>query len=287
MLVENGHELFGLRSLAESAFQNAVLRSDLAGVYWRIAPRIHRARRYRLSGYVDPPTDPFALYYVDPDRIERFSGREFPPWTDRWERFGAIEGGEWDRRDFPPVRSSYRGPDPSLYLAERFTRTPLYGALHDHFVDGVPWTDLPLIIELIRRARRSSGPVWQDCSTPEEIRAYCRRLDRLHRSMRENGCLPIRELNARRAEPSGFRQVMEHEILVDIGRDGEPLFVSGRHRLSIARILGLERVPVGIVVRHREWDGRSDPAASDRPVSVGRRRPTRPQGIGNPLDVPW
>jgi ParB-like chromosome segregation protein Spo0J len=54
---------------------------------------------------------------------------------------------------------------------------------------------------------------------------------------------------------------MSNEILVDVGRDGTPLFVSGRHRLSLAKLLGLDTVPVA--VRHPDClrsdgpDGRS------------------------------
>lgn len=50
-----------------------------------------------------------------------------------------------------------------------------------------------------------------------------------------------------------FREVMENEILVDVTRTGEPVFVTGRHRLSIAKILNLDRIPVAVVVRHPNW----------------------------------
>lgn len=50
---------------------------------------------------------------------------------------------------------------------------------------------------------------------------------------------------------------MINEILVDVGRDGELLLVDGRHRLSIAKILGLDEIPVVKHVRHEQWVARS------------------------------
>lgn len=40
---------------------------------------------------------------------------------------------------------------------------------------------------------------------------------------------------------------------MDISRDGEFLFVDSTHRLSAAKLLGLDTVPVTVLVRHEEW----------------------------------
>lgn len=49
--------------------------------------------------------------------------------------------------------------------------------------------------------------------------------------------------------------ITEHldNIMVDIGRDGQFLFVDGKHRLSIAKILDIDKIPANILVRHKEW----------------------------------
>lgn len=276
-----------VRSAGPPAFRATVMETRLSRAYWRVAPSFHRRRRQRSAGYVDSPTDPFELVHLDPDRITRFTGREFPVWTDRWRKFGAVVDGDWDERALPPVSDSYRGPDPELYLAHRFVETPLHRALRKHFVDDVPWEAIPLVKGLMRNARQTEASVWQNCSTTGEIREYCRELDRLYDSMREDGCLPMREVNAREERNMTFRAVMENEILVDVARDGEPLFVSGRHRLSIAKILGLDRVPVAVAVRHPEWVDRHDrlqySAAPRRTAAPSDRKPI----VGEPIDVPW
>lgn len=268
-----------VRSHAGPVFRRTVLDTPLSGAYWRVAPAVHRRRRHRSSGYVDPPIDPFERVLVDPDRIERITGREYPVWTDLWADFGAVRGGDWDVRERPPVSSSYDGPDPSLYLADSFEATPIHEALEAHFVDGVPWKELAFVEAVKRRTEGAEEGIWHECSSESEIRQFCDHLDRLYRDMRERGCLSAREVNARENERLTFREAMEEEITVDVGRDGEPLFVTGRHRLSIAKILGLDRIPVALVVRHPEWLRNHGGTGAD---AVGPRPASK---LGDPLDA--
>lgn len=273
-----------IRSYGSQTFRQVVLDTPLAALYWRVAPALHRYRRHQSPAYVDPPIDPFERLLVDPSRITRFTGREFPVWDERWLDFGVALDGDWDKRERPPIDSSYRGPDPSLYLAESFTETPLHEALEAHFVDGVPWEELAFVERVKRRAEKSDEPVWHQCSSVPEIRQHCRDLDQLYRSIREQGCLSMREINARENRRLTFREVMENEILVDVARDGEMLFVTGRHRLSMARILGLERIPVAIVTRHAQWvDRHAQSGNTDLPRDETPSEPER--SLGEPLDV--
>jgi hypothetical protein len=80
---------------------------------------------------------------------------------------------------------------------------------------------------------------------------------------------------------------MEKEILVDLTRTGEPVFVTGRHRLSLAKILGLDRVPVAVVARHPECIAHrgSGPSAGPRSGSEGPFG--RESTVGDPLNVSW
>ncbi|ESP87362.1 hypothetical protein [Candidatus Halobonum tyrrellensis] len=282
-------------SLAGPAFRAAVLDTPVAGAYWRVAPAVHRHLRYASSDYVDPPVDPFGLVRVDPTRITRFTGREFPVWSGRWSDIGRIMDGDWDRRDRPPVDPSYEGPEPSVYLGDRFEDAPVYQCLEAHFDDGVPWEETEFVREVAARARDdgTSGSVWQHCSTVDEINAHCRKLDRLYEDMRGRGCVSMRELNARGEKRLTLRQVMENEILVDIGRDGHPLFVTGRHRLSIAKLLGVDYVPVAVAVRHAQWVADRDRSrGSDTGSSARCDGESRPglrsdDAPGEPFSVAW
>lgn len=286
-LLNIAHQLPLPRFISRDEFVRLLSTTHLYGWYWRVSPAFHRKRRYLSPEHVDPPIEPFSLHLVDPDRITRFTGREYPVWTTRWEDIGRVVDGDWDQRESPPIRPRYSGPDHAFYLAERFTETPLYQGLAEHFVDGVPWEDLPFVNDLMDRVEQSDSSVWQNCTSAEEIRQYCRELDRLYRSMRDRGCLSVRELMTLEDRKMTVREVMENEILVDVSRTGEPLFVTGRHRLSLAKILGLERVPVCIVVRHPEWIARTC-GRRDTDAGLETESKTCPEpGVGEPYDVSW
>lgn len=60
--------------------------------------------------------------------------------------------------------------------------------------------------------------------------------------------------------------MISHEIAVDVGRDGQLLFVDGRHRLAIAKILGLDTVPIVFLVRHSSWMEQREIFAKDESV---------------------
>jgi hypothetical protein len=50
-----------------------------------------------------------------------------------------------------------------------------------------------------------------------------------------------------------FLDTAYHEVTIDIGRDGEFIFDDGRHRFVIAKLLGLDEIPVRVLVRHKKW----------------------------------
>jgi hypothetical protein len=276
-----------VRTFGEANIRQLLLDPSRRTWYWRIAPWVSRQQRYLSPGYVDSPVDPFQLFHLDPDRITRFTGRPFPPWTTRWQNFGAVVDGDWDQRTLPPFRPSYNGTHSSLYLAERFSETRLHEGLVEHFVDGVPWEDIDFVNELMDQVHSADSGIWQNCTTEAEIRQYCRELDRLYRDMRTRGCLSARELNRRENRLMTLRGVMENEMLVDITRTGDPVFVTGRHRLSIAKILGLDQVPVAVVVRHPRWVARHGPGVSAGPGSEAEGSVDPEWMVGEPIHVPW
>lgn len=286
VLVDTILESSLVRSIGDSVVRTALSHTRFAGAYWRVAPSVYRSQRHLAPNYIDLPIDPFKLVLVDPDRIVRFTGRQYPVWTGRWKHIGAVKKGDWDTREVPPINPSHTGQDPSLYLADTVTETPLHAGLKRHFVDGVPWNELAFIEELLQQVRTTDSSVWQYCSTVSEVRQYCRELDHVYRDMRDRGCLSMRELNVRDERLMTIREVMENEILVDIARDGELLFVTGRHRLSMARILGFDRIPVAIAVRHPKWLERHE-----RTRRGARRRngipPDYESVVGEPLNVAW
>jgi hypothetical protein len=55
-------------------------------------------------------------------------------------------------------------------------------------------------------------------------------------------------------EESGAPVVDRDGITLYVGRQGELIFQDGRHRLAIAKVLGVASLPAIVVRRHRDWE---------------------------------
>jgi hypothetical protein len=94
-------------------------------------------------------------------------------------------------------------------------------------------------------AELAAGGTPKGARSHEEIDAYFASVVRLHDDIRRNGYRSQAELGA--ARPGD-------EIVVHIGRDGlvRKMQGSGHHRLAIARLLGIDAVPVAVRGVHIE-----------------------------------
>ncbi len=76
----------------------------------------------------------------------------------------------------------------------------------------------------------------------------------LYHSMERKGYMSQYDLNKKEISESAYKR--PSEICVNIGRDGELIFNNSdaHHRLAIAKILDINKVPVVVVVRHKKWE---------------------------------
>lgn len=227
-----------------------------------LEPHLLTARDAYARGYVrararanevryDAPIEPYRLIRVDPADVE--SVREFA--LAKFRLAATVVGGDWDVTD------------------RRFTDMDVYRAYRAHFEEGVPWDETAFFDHVLQEME--SGRVMWGCTTEAEFRERCLRLDELYDSIAENGYKSQEELYVGDApDPirSGTRlktERLKDEIAVHVDRDGELLFEDGRNRLSIAKVQGLESVPVRVLRRHERWQAirdayvRGDPAARE------------------------
>lgn len=193
--------------------------------------RYHRIRR-RLAPNRYTDADPFSLIQVDPDEITR----SVLEWIPRLPQWGRVVGGNWDRRWEPfEQRAVYRG------LCERYR-------------EGRAWKDTALYDAFVDQLERF-GNAWEHRSLAA-FEARCREIDRLYDSIRQRGYLPQTDLEGATAPRLAH---IQDEINVDVGRDGTLYWRTyGQHRLAIAKLLGLETVPVVVHRRHRRWQAIRD-----------------------------
>lgn len=179
-------------------------------------------------------TDPTKVYWVSTDRIKnhtnylKFGSGNKIPFEDRVfgrNMRGSVVDGDWDVTD------------------HKFTDLFVYKAFEKRIKDGVEWKDTEYYRKVLGYAE-SGKIVWQ-IRSKSDLDNRCKYLDSLYESIKEKGYQLSRDIND---ENFTF-----DEIDVNIGRDGEYLFQNGVHRLSIAKILGINSVPVMVFVRHKKW----------------------------------
>lgn len=268
--IRNVYASRGIEGIARLGAERLLFRSALdwslaRSAYWSLAPRYYRWQ-YPTDFEDGPATpDPFKIERIDPRRVERLTRRCYPPWWNRRSLFGAVRDGDWDRRPHDEA-PTYGGPPSELFVAPTLEETPLYRALERHFRDGVAWTETAFVRDAIALLEAGRDPVWHDCRSRSDVLDRCERLEELYRRMDREGCRSHRERTAVR-DRADFLTCLEREIIVDVGRDGSLLLVSGKHRLSLARLLGLSSVPVVFLVRHADW------MATRRAVANGEAAP--------------
>lgn len=163
------------------------------------------------------------------DYVPRFKPREA-----RWESlpyeaevpYGTVRAGDWDRKRDP------------------FSKLLIYRGIRERFEQGHDWEETTYYTSL---RDRFSSEGWSKPRSEALAAERCERIEAVYETIRSEGYRSQRELNGNPL----------HEITVNVARDGELLYnCEGRHRLSIAKVLGVERIPVLKLVSHSEHVGR-------------------------------
>ncbi|MDG5818736.1 hypothetical protein [Natronococcus sp. A-GB7] len=220
------------------------LHENALGYWWAI--------RHRSAAGEPTSSDLPTVVEIDPADLRyqsRFGKAQFPTKDGDTTRspvhaepIVGVVGGRWDR------------------FRTEWIETRIHRSLEARFRDGESW-------EATAKYRYAACKIengledWRS-STPEELERRCADLDALYESMAGEGHVPQDELLERADDGmetggAAMKSILggefPHEMRVGIGRDGEIIrFSAGKHRLSIARLLGLEAVPV-VVVRHERW----------------------------------
>ncbi|WP_181687169.1 hypothetical protein [Halorhabdus salina] len=257
-LDHGGSDLLAIRLYERAFIGTSPLNfvTPAANLYWRLAPSYYRWKFGQNLRQYEYPPDPFKILWVCPDQIEKYTGRQFPPWEHREYHFGRVENGEWDRQD---PRDNPKAAQ-SASIADRFSNSVLYQSFKNHFRSGMPWEET----ELYQRVRDRIDNESYDWPTSErDLRERYESLDALYEEIIKNGYMTQMDLRKQSdtvdpgfnnsGDPKGFLERFSHEIAVDIGRDGELLFVDGRHRLAIAKVAEIPQVPIVVLVRHEKW----------------------------------
>lgn len=224
-------------------------------------------------------TTPYQIFRIDPDEITHsISWQELS--TDRSEAIpdsltlpnyhfaGRIKAGDWDTN------------------RRRFTDSVIYRSFRGYFEKDVPWTETEFYEQALTVIDDGGSP-W-GCRSAADLDQRCQRIDRLYDTIDNEGYKTQAELLESgvhpfdHARPNRYTQTVDGEIALTVGRDGELLFYDGRNRLAVAKLLGLDSIPVVILVRHSHWQQlRETVATGDRSLaSLPERLQSHPDLVG-------
>lgn len=218
-----------------------------ADIYWPLAQRYYASES-------DPRVEnPLVYHWIDPEEITRWSGRP-KAMMSRAEAFGTIRDGDWDRQspDYEIWPPEFR----DALVGDPWTDSDFYRSFELRYGEGVSWEETPWV-ETVLDLIADGETVWQWCETEEDVYDRCEVVDALYDSITESGYKTQHQLHREGDEVryGNFRDILATELTVDIGRNGEYLFVDSKHRLAIAKLLDLDRIPAIVLCRHADLFG--------------------------------
>ena len=133
----------------------------------------------------------------------------------------------------------------------KFEERNCYKAYYQHFIEDKEWKETEFYQTVINQIK--SGMFKWGCSSEEEFIGRCKELNELYEDIKKNGFKTQKILGKKRIlKHEGIRE-LEDEIQVAINRNGDLIYYSGQNRLSIAKVVNLNQVPVKIYRRHKKW----------------------------------
>ena len=188
--------------------------------------------RLRLRGY-SAIGRPYETISVPPEDVEyMISKSKFGGDIPRFD----IVGGDWDKR---------------AYL---FEQNAVFEMFKQHFIDDVSWKHTETYQKRVEQLNRGESVPELDTATQsvEVYESYLSHWDSVYEEIKTNGYRSQRELRALNDFAHRVPTALG-EIEVMIGREGQLICNSGKHRLTTAKLLELDSVPVRVTVRHESW----------------------------------
>ncbi len=221
----------GLKYIFLAGIDKSHCEISILPFYRPFAKRYYQSKARDVDRY-DVPLNPFTKRFVNPKKIvytSEFPEHTYPP-NRCMRQFGRVAGEEWDQGTY------------------QFSQKSIYKTLRQRFKQDVDWKETPYIKKSIRKVQNGER-TWHGCSSIRDIEHRCKYLEELYEQISQHGFRSQKDIRSKISYPREFVD----EIRIDIGRDGTPLYIDGKHRLSIAKILEIESVPVTVMVRHRAW----------------------------------
>lgn len=202
--------------------------------HFRLYVKILTWKRYRKE---PAPIRPFKLIWIDPKDVKfELNKTAFDNWL-----IPQITEAPWENK------------------RRKFKDNMAHNAFKSYFEEEKDWQDTYLYEE-----RQSRG---------ENVEKRTKNMELLYKNIKKNGYKTQKKLENYTESTSHTGTINRfldifNEVTVSIGPKGEFYLNAGQHRLSIAKILEIDKIPVRVLLRHREWqDKRNDAVKNPEKLS--------------------
>jgi hypothetical protein len=132
-------------------------------------------------------------------------------------------------------------------MVEEFELKRISQSIRQRFCEGAQWDETAQFKKSIRDINRGRR-AWNGCLSVKDLYKRCKSIDKLYESMKRSGYQI--DLN-----PSHKRKIQNIYIpdLIAVAANRKGYFIrceGGRHRLAIAKILGIQRIPAILQIKH-------------------------------------
>lgn len=180
-------------------------------------------------GFPEKPRYELKRIDAEVDRINRTGVFPFPPGGENG--VVGVGRGSWDR------------------FTLNLERSALYRSMRMRYNEGTPWQHTPIYKQSRDKIRKGESG-WGTGGSLSGLRRRCASVDQLFEEIKNNGY-----------QPNEGETVLLHgspipdEVRLAVDRHGEFIRLwGGLHRLGVAKILDLERIPAVVQIEHRAWD---------------------------------
>lgn len=155
-------------------------------------------------------------------------------------------------KDFKYIRGGILDGDWDLGV-KNFNDRDKHLSVKQHFIQGVDWKDTLIFKNKYLKNIKNGKKARSYTSKEGLLKYYENDIKKIYISMKENGF-----------KVPG-KQMHKDEMYVYIGRDGSILLgKNGNHRLSIAKILKIDKIPVRVKIRHMNWQVKRELVSASR-----------------------
>ena len=240
-----------IRTIYNSLSYNLNSKQHLRYLIYEIYDRL-RSMQYKAKSliYKEFPAKSNFIY-INPERIKYEKDLTLNNWRllfkfiyplfnyRKIEKIQIIDG-NWDLRE-------------NLELFESHIKFCSY---YQHFMENFDWKDTPYYKREFKRYYE--GDVRKEYETVEELNLKFKFHDKLYEKIKKEGFKTQVEIIKSEGKIINYGhgkivRKLDDDITVGIGRDGEIIFFDGRHRLNVAKLLNLKKIPVRVLVIHKKF----------------------------------